>query len=1475
MKKVLALILSVLLLVAGLPFAAFAADTAPEVNELDGKFYTVGEILYQNDFESSVNNELPEGWEVGIPPYAWNGGGSVSAKAYHNSNGQKYFSLGMSSTDGFVSSPVINTRNYIFEADITYSSDGKYLGIVNNMTGGVSTSKGAIINRICRVDSTSYNATYSKVKDITGISEQKFDLPSGNPAISETFKVKIISLDGKSYFYYNDELVSSYVNIRQEETTDCIGFYGCNSWFSADNIVITAINLVEDEVVEENVIDKLEETTGFSREDSLLEVDFAKEPSNVVPAGWTFSSSSVGTGSSDTSNRNVLRLNHNTGTSSATYLLDESNFAAVVTVGMDYAQKLSGSLIFRVYDKNGQSAAYWALGLPKRSASQTLKAGKSCVANDTYYYYPAAGDYTFSTDGYTTVQMVIYLYNGTFSAYWPDGTFIYSVPVNANADLSNGCKISLANDWGTAYIHDIAVYETAPYVPPFDSGLVENSGFIADDPYYNMDFATAAAGTTLSGWTFSSSSIGAGSADTANRNVLRLNNDTGYSNARFAVPFKNFAATITVGMDYAKRLNGSLVFGVKNADDVLAATWSIGLPKRSESQTLKAGKSVITKGSGTYDYIYPAAGDYVFSTSGYTTVKMVMYLYNGVFYFFWEDGTLVGSVAANSACDLSKDLHIYLGNDWATAYIHDIKVYEIIPNSFKVNSATLGIDNNKTVVNFGISYDDSLKNVISSNDMEFGAVVTVNDNAVTTDTTINTKGATIWNFEKGTAINDIYNFSKQYVVTNDIADKYINIRLFVKTEEMYSYADAVSYCPAQLADVFYRSTQDSNVKAIIDRTFASSNIFLGKESRKTTFTVFSDFHYVEGMYISSIKDMNTIFDRANASGSSFVLSAGDMCNDIKGSPELINALLNNKYGLTAANVYGNHELEGPNSMEIVTPTLTNAQGVVWGTADGSYDSSIAYYYFEKDGFRIICTDTNYSWDPTNEIWEHNTTWSYGPPAGNTNINALGPVQLEWLQKVLNDAAAKDIPCILMGHASLHGGFGEQSFDASKVMEMCVEANKANPNTVMMLISGHSHDDRIENINGIVCFRVNTTRNGYWKATGTDHYTENDTFMMETYDNDGNFLGYVEKKIGELSGGKNTHFTKEALSATVTIDECGIITIEGMGATWMNGVEPDLSGVSQYIRPQISNYSSFNCEDGHIWDYEVDEFGNFVYDECLNPDCGVAIVGGKETYKVSDFVYDNESYKVNFNYSANSTVKLGFFVADKENANTINYIEGENKAIFTANGSGSAEILLTVDKKGGLGNGVGNELYMYVIEGNASDIEISDITALKLTNANGGSLITNKGVSILTDVAENKTQAMRYYFSYDTTTGSDLVIDGKSYTVKSRGFLFANGDDFAEETVTRESAKNGKVIDMNISKNFANCWKAVQNNDAAQTTNLWFSTYVKGFAPENGSYNNTDRLYVKGYVVVEVDGVEFTLYGQEVNATVSEVAALTK
>ncbi len=246
MKKILALILSVLLLVMGIPFAALATDGATEVYDVDGNLYTLGDVLYENDFEDTEHQVLPEGWEVGLAAYSWVQSGAPTASAWHESWSpfKRYLTIGSGAHDGFVSSPEINTRNYVFEADVTVNHDnGSWIGVVNNMAGGVSQSQAAIISKIATNGRTdSHNVLSKQVDGIAGIAPANFALPTANPVNKETFAIKLISFEGKSYLYYNGDLVVSYNNIILENTTDCVGFFGCYSYFNVDNVVITAIN---------------------------------------------------------------------------------------------------------------------------------------------------------------------------------------------------------------------------------------------------------------------------------------------------------------------------------------------------------------------------------------------------------------------------------------------------------------------------------------------------------------------------------------------------------------------------------------------------------------------------------------------------------------------------------------------------------------------------------------------------------------------------------------------------------------------------------------------------------------------------------------------------------------------------------------------------------------------------------------------------------------------------------------------------------------------------------------------------------------------------------------------------------------------------------------------------------------------------------------------------------------------------------
>ncbi len=235
------------------------------------------------------------------------------------------------------------------------------------------------------------------------------------------------------------------------------------------------------------------------------------------------------------------------------------------------------------------------------------------------------------------------------------------------------------------------------------------------------------------------------------------------------------------------------------------------------------------------------------------------------------------------------------------------------------------------------------------------------------------------------------------------------------------------------------------------------------------------------------------------------------------------------------------------------------------------------------------------------------------------------------------------------------------------------------------------------------------------------------------------------------------------------------------------------------------------------------------------------------------VADGKTYAVTFNYKGDAA-NFGFFTADKEEAGVytnVGYVDG-NKIVLAVNGDGTYTAFITVDKAAGQGA----TLYMY-----AKDVETAGVVSGE-TVTDLGDVITNEGASILT--GKTSAQAIRYYFGYDTTDGKDIIINGVSYEVKERGFLFANGagklDDGAYVGAPGfvNKAVSGDAL--------ANCWQAEEIDDTK--SNIWFSTYVVGFAADD-----TRELFVKGYITFIVDGAEFTVYAGASNGSVATIAAL--
>ena len=324
------------------------------------------------------------------------------------------------------------------------------------------------------------------------------------------------------------------------------------------------------------------------------------------------------------------------------------------------------------------------------------------------------------------------------------------------------------------------------------------------------------------------------------------------------------------------------------------------------------------------------------------------------------------------------------------------------------------------------------------------------------------------------------------------------------------------------------------------------------------FTVFADYHYKEGMYLSPVSDIEEIVTSAHQNGADFILHAGDFSNDYSGSKEVLSSFLNNEFGLPVYGVYGNHELETKgNSMAVVTPLLSNDKEVVWGTGDSKIgDGSIGYYYFDKRDFRIICLDTNYSFNELCGEWQHNLTASWGAPSENILPNSLSPEQLVWLEKTLVKSAFEDKKCIVVSHATFCDEWQNCSPDAKAVLTLFDEANKLKKGTVFMAINGHYHTNNILQKNGILFFDVHTVRNGCWIHGAPSHYNQSHTFEYIKYDDDGNKISSEIAPLSALRQSGNTWYFDKPLYATVEIDCDMNVEIHGTKANWIYGVVPE-------------------------------------------------------------------------------------------------------------------------------------------------------------------------------------------------------------------------------------------------------------------------------------------------------------------------------
>ncbi len=1296
LKKFAAVILAVAVLFAAIPMSFASTDTELPT-EVTGLDFVIGDTLIDQDFESV--DTIPDGYELRNPTWdGWPGNKGTMSLSTYTVNGATDKGLQLNTqADDVILIPTLPTVNYVYEADITLTANSSgSLGILNDMSTlvraadadsqGNSGNYGA--NRMV-IYAPGHSSAGTKVYYHTKFggagSQQNLDKPTalaGHPTIGETLNFKVYTWNGTNYFYINDIFIASFANVKNFGPENVVGIFASSSSIFISKLSVKALTVKPEEEGPE-IIGTSGNKTMYKGE-SLLAYDFTQSElaDGTLPEGFTYGGAkatpaiSWGWGGSGASVSAKIATYQGTKTLRFTATNCDALIAAPAVNTRNYVYEITF-----IHNKSGQyigiSNQTW--GTDTLSSSQWL----AVKDNDAPYYKYKGTDNsggigtTTTTDEYRAtigeeVTMKLVSYNGV-NYYFIDGRYVTSVKHLGSLGTNETTdRPGLYTYNGDAYIKSIYVNEisVAEEVAPEGYGVVDGKYYLEGDVIYDPDFSEFTVDTLPEGWSYghpngtgeTKTSFGWAANTSATASAKVVNNAT-YGNvvqfssvntdAFMAIPATNtmnyiYDATVIVNTSGNSIGHANNFYGATNAAN--GAMYNCIYPHNTNDKA----SCKYRNGGSTVEW------DVQYSPTNGEKLNLRIISLDGNNYIFYNGthtATAPWRTGGASATSDNPGFYTYNGNMLVT----DVTVTAIHSISSYMESVDLGVAEDKTVdmtavgsfskdqYAYGKFYDSDYAYAEDA-ELKFGMVVISGDEK-DSELAVDTDGAMVFDITDSGITQDsekVY-FSASFDVDPANYTKYYTVRPFTLVDDIYCYGDAVAYTPANLSNSAYVNGNDT-VKANVKEVFGGYSEFLfGDEVKNVTFTLLADFHYKAGMYSTSMADLRQILDRADKTNSNFIMSAGDMCNDLKGSPELTNTYLNyvTEEGsvLPAYNIYGNHELESANnSMEFVTPRLTNGKNVVWGTADGKIaeDGSIGYYYFEENGFRIVCLDNNYNWNPNHidgvEVgWEHYLTASYGATSAKTNAGrgfdegaaalactksgSLGDVQMAWLEKVLLDAADKDMPCIVVAHAGYSGlGFGGGSGDAEEVRAVYAKANAANPGTVVMSINGHIHTNNQGWNEGVFYLDMNTVRNNWWQGTAVSHYGAEHTYMYEEYDSEGNLLSVTEKSLSTLSAAGNTWFSEDPLSAVVTVSDNGIVTIDGMESDWAYGIVPSSANPEAGVECKVTSGTFWNCGDyGHYNTY-VDD-GDTHHIACDNPLCDYVQAGSEETHSYTEVVND--------------------------------------------------------------------------------------------------------------------------------------------------------------------------------------------------------------------------------------------------------------
>lgn len=303
--------------------------------------------------------------------------------------------------------------------------------------------------------------------------------------------------------------------------------------------------------------------------------------------------------------------------------------------------------------------------------------------------------------------------------------------------------------------------------------------------------------------------------------------------------------------------------------------------------------------------------------------------------------------------------------------------------------------------------------------------------------------------------------------------------------------------------------------------------------RNCTFLAFGDLHHYPGEFYDDKEERwEKIVRRSVEQNAEFIVGLGDYVHE-----PALNGAFAERMMTSPKDLYcclGNHDTEH-SPLEEVLPL---------------YRMPYNYYYFDRDGYRFIVLDANYTLNDGEYV-------HYNPGVvRQTKAGVIPPEQLRWLAQVIDES---DCPCVLMSHHSIERPDGMLNRDA--VWDIIRRSNDKRRYAVMLYINGHHHRDHCSIVNDVCCLDLNSAAYQYINPP---------------------FQGYRPEILALCRGMAYTLNFSEPLSALITLEGDDKIHIRGLTGEFLFGLtdrdveEVDIHRLS-YARRSVP----------FIRDYEVD------------------------------------------------------------------------------------------------------------------------------------------------------------------------------------------------------------------------------------------------------------------------------------------------